>query len=149
MIYVECKPDKALISHIVGGEIKHLGNKSEVCKTLERTKNSIGIIDEDPHSHQPPYIKKIKFIKSEENLKLYRDENNKNKIILICPRLEEWILEIVREEKIDIRDYGFSEDPNQFHNEVNLKIPKFQQLINKLKRSKNKRLLRLKEFISN
>ncbi len=146
-IYVECKADKALIHHLsVSSKIIHSGNRGEICKVLEKTENSIGIMDEDPNSPQPHYFKKLKHIQSKEGLKLYKDKERDNKVILICPRLEEWVLEIVKEEKININDFDLPTDPNQFHKRVNVNISKFQQLVNTLKKE-NRKLQILINFI--
>lgn len=146
MIYVECKPDKALINHLIGGDIEHLGNKSEVCKRLEKLKNSIGIIDEDPNSPKPHYLKKLQYIKEKDDLKLYKDNENNNKVILICPRLEEWILDIVRKEEINLKDHNFPDNPNEFHNIVNINITEFQLLINKIKKRKKQKIINVGRF---
>ena len=64
MIYVECDTDVALVKNldIPKKEIIHAGNKGNVCNRLRKTKNSIGLIDEDPQSGQPRYIKNLSLI---------------------------------------------------------------------------------------
>ncbi len=64
MIYLECNPDKALVKAlgITKKEIFHTGNKGNVCKRLQKSKNSKGTVDEDPSSIQPNYIKKLQKI---------------------------------------------------------------------------------------
>jgi len=144
MIYVECKPDRVLIQTLTGREVEHLANKSAVFRVLQQKNNNIGIVDEDPNSPQPPYLRKMKLVKKQNNVTLYRDAN-RNKVIILSPRLEEWILEAVRQEKIQISNFGLPEDPNQFSHIVNFNIGKFQQLLHQLKQ--NKRLSTLREFI--
>jgi len=150
MIYVECKPDKILV-HVLTNktpdEIEHCGGKSEVLNKLKITKESIGIIDEDPESLSLyQLIKNFKLIKHQHSLKLYSDEN-KNKIIVICPRLEDWIIEISIQEDIKLSNYNLPEDSNTFHKIINFNISKFQMLLQRLAKSKNERLSTLKEFI--
>jgi hypothetical protein len=68
-------------------------------------------------------------------------------IIVICPRLEEWILEIAKQENINLSEFNLPDNPSEFHSTVNFNITNFQKLLHKLKETENKRLLALKEFI--
>jgi hypothetical protein len=149
MIYVECKPDKILIHTLDIREITHFGGRCFVCRELERRKNLVAVIDEDPRGPQPSYLKKLKLIKQQNSLKLFYDKENNNKVIMICPRLEEWILKAAKQQKIKLSDYNLPHESNQFHLVVNLDITNFQKLIHTLKKSKNKMLITLKKFISN
>jgi hypothetical protein len=59
MIYVECKPDKILVIVLTNktpDEIFHFGGKSEIFRRMQRERNVIGIVDEDPSAP----IQKIK-----------------------------------------------------------------------------------------
>ncbi len=137
MIYVECKPDFTLvksITNILKREIIHEGGKSEVCKRLERQKNCRGLIDEDPQSIQPPYVKKMiaKDDLSKLELKILQD-NNDNYLIVLCPRLEEWILKSAKEADIDVRRYNLPNNARKLHREININLDKFKILIADLK----------------
>ena len=51
MIYVECKPDKTLVIVLTNktpDEIFHFGGKSEIFRRMQKERNVIGIVDEDP-----------------------------------------------------------------------------------------------------
>ena len=62
MIYVECKPDFILVNNLGASkkEIIYGGGKAEVCRKMMKTENCIGLVDEDPASIQPPYLRKLK-----------------------------------------------------------------------------------------
>lgn len=67
MIYVECKPDTTLLS-VLGvprKEIFHAGGKGNVCVRLSKITDSKGLVDEDPESPQPGYLKKLKSYSAE------------------------------------------------------------------------------------
>ena len=150
MIYVECKPDKVLIHTLVNissKDIEHCAGKSGVCNKLKLKENSVGIIDKDPGSKPPPYLREFELKDKKFSLELYLDRERRNKIIIISPRLEDWILEIAKEEGINLSDYKLPEAPDEFHNVVNANITKFQQLLHHLIKKENKRILTLKEFI--
>jgi len=137
MIYTECKPDSALVKTlgVPKKEIIHLGGKPEVCKQLEKRKNWKGLIDEDPFSVQPPYLKKLQVREnlSDYELKVLNDNSNNNDLIVLCPRLEEWVLKATKEADIDIKKYNLPDDGERLHKEINIDIDKFEKLIKDLK----------------
>ncbi|MFQ5891233.1 MAG: hypothetical protein ACE5HW_00375 [Candidatus Methanofastidiosia archaeon] len=138
MIYVECKPDFTLVNSITDipkREIIHAGNKSELCKKLEKEKNCMGLVDEDPWSGQPSYIKRMrkKDGLSRYELKVLHDNSRDNNLVVICPRLEEWILRTAKEAGIDVRRYNLPNNDRKFREIINIKIDNFERLIGDLK----------------
>jgi|Deesub1362B_J571_1020462.scaffolds.fasta_scaffold05732_4 hypothetical protein len=138
MIFVECKPDRVLVESITGisrRKIRHAGNKPRVCKELERRRNCKGLVDEDPWSVQPPYLRRMVVVEdlSSFGIKILYDESRSNYLVVLCPRLEEWILEAAKEAKIDLRKYGLPRDVERFHREVSVGLVKFERLISDLK----------------
>jgi len=146
MIYVECKADKSLV-HVIADirpyEIEHCPGKNEVLKKLLKDKSSIGIIDEDPNAPSPNKLKELKFEcrESRLSLKFCYERSNNNLLIIICPRLEDWIIEASIEEKINLNSYDLPSNPAN--------ITKFQNLLHELLKKENKRLLTLRECIKN
>jgi hypothetical protein len=136
MIYVECKLDFALIRSITKiskREIVHAGGKPEVCKQLERRKNCKGLVDEDPWSIQPPYMKKMRARDlSKHEMKILHD-NKGNCLVVLRPRLEEWILRAAKEANVELRKYNLSSDAGKLHEEININIDRFKKLIEDLK----------------
>jgi len=151
MVYVECKADFTLvesITEIPKKEIIHEGGKSEVCKKLEKKKNCKGLVDEDPWSVQPPYVKKLgmKEDLSSYDLKILHDNSNKNALIVLCPRLEEWELKAAKEVNVDMKQYDLPKEPSKLHAIININLDKFERLIESLKQRSN-RLKALKKLL--
>ncbi len=148
MIYVECKPDFTLVkslTKIPKKEIIHeMKGKSEVCKKLERQRNCKGLVDEDPLSTQPSYIKKVKLENElfQYELKVFRDESNENRLIVLCPRLEEWILKAAQEADLNVERYHLPNIPGKLHRVINLDLSKFERLLKDLKDSERLKTLR-------
>jgi hypothetical protein len=144
MIYVECKADKSLV-HVIADvrpyEIEHCPGKNEVLKKLLKDKKSIGIIDEDPNAPSPNELKELKFEcrESRLSLKFCYERSNNNLLIIICPRLEDWIIEASKKEKINLNSYDLPSNPVDFHNIINPNITKFQNLLHVLKGKNNKK----------
>lgn len=160
MIVVECKPDYTLASRLTsssGRKVEHSANKSAVLTKLVRRKgfhayeNSLGIIDEDPRSYQPNIIMKFAMVEDSPTHKirlLYYKWLNNN-VLVLCPRLEEWIIEAARETGTLMSDYGLPNEPEVLHEIINLNINKFELLIDTLKRRSNrvKKLMQLIEVL--
>lgn len=121
MILVECDRHFVLVKSLTRGkEVEHSFNKSEACKKMQERKNCTGMLDEDPGSAQHPYINKLRqsALKQEipeHDLKLLPDKKNNNRIILLCPRSQEWILKTVQLVNIEIGKYYLPEKPSRLH----------------------------------
>lgn len=148
MIYLECKPDKALVGAlgVPRKEIRHLFSKGNVCNKLEKSRNSRGLVDEDPLSTQPSYIRKLKPYSEKAGIKLLHDEDNQNYLIILCPTLEEWILEVVKEVGIDMSSYGLPDDTSRLHEAINTKLKNFKYLLDDIKQ-KSSMLKTLEGFV--
>ncbi|MCD6221278.1 hypothetical protein J7K25_03870 [bacterium] len=135
MVFVECKADLTHIKNIGIrlNEIYHAGDKGRVCKNLRKKENVCGMVDEDPLSSQPSYLKEIRFIKEIEGIKYFKDEKRKNNVVILSPYLEEWILKIVKKYKIKIKEYGLPGESRKFHKIVNSNIEKLENLLEELK----------------
>jgi len=140
MYLVECKPDEALVRSLTKTskkQINHAGNKPELLKKLvKHHANSVGVIDEDPASHQPPLLRsftlKEELRKYEFKVLFYRKKNNT--LIILCPKLEDWILKAAREAHIDVTGkYRLPNDVALLHEEINFRMEQFQKLLKELK----------------
>ena len=149
---VECKPDRKLVKSLIPRRrIVHAGNKSGVLRRLTRNyENSIGLIDQDPASHQPPDLGKFREIRSDTSNKLrvlYFDRK-RNFIVILCPKLENWIIEASHEANINISEYKLPDDPDELHRIINLNLDKFEKLVSKLKQISN-RVRTLQNYLRN
>ena len=153
MIYVECKPDLTLVkflTNIKRRDITHeFKGKGEICNRLRKQANCKALLDEDPFGAQPRYMKEAKLVNDlpEHDLKLLHDSANNNYLVVLCPRLEEWVLKAAREAGIDVRKYDLPTDASRLHKEINIRLDKFEKLLEELKDSSNmlKTLKRLLE----
>jgi hypothetical protein len=147
MIYVECKSDLALVksvTKILKREIVHEKNKPEVCKRLEKQRNCKGLVDEDPWSTQPRYMKKVSLEDDlfQYELKVFHDESNGNDFFVLCPRLEDWILKAAKQAGLNVQKYGLPNIPERLHRVINLDLDKFERLLADLKDSKRLKTLK-------
>lgn len=137
MIYTECKPDSTLVKMLgmPKKQIIHQQGKPEVCKQLAKRENWIGLVDEDPFSVQPPYLKNLQVKENSPNygLKILSDPSKNNDLFILCPRLEEWIIKATEEAGIDIKRYNLPDDGEKLHKVINIDLRKFEKLVKDLK----------------
>ena len=144
MIYVECKPDFTLVqslTNVTRREITHeFKGKGEICNRLREQTNCKGLVDEDPSSGQPRYVKEARLENdlSEHDIKVLYHGSTDNRLIVLCPRLEEWILNAAREAGIDVRKYNLPNDGANLHRHINISLDKFESLLKDLKGSSSR-----------
>lgn len=150
MIYVECNADYALVKTlgVSRKEITHCRGKGKVCRLLERKgkRNCKGLVDEDPFAIQPPYLKRLQLKEdlSSSGIKILNDRSSNKKVIILCPRLEDWILKATTEAQVDIRKYNLPDNSDDLHKHMN--INRFERLIDDLMERSN-RVKVLKRFL--
>ena len=144
MIFIECKPDLALLKSLTSiprREITHeFKGKGEICNRLRKLSNCTGLIDEDPDSGQPLYVKEAKLENdlSEHEIKVLHHSQTDNRLIVLCPTLEEWILRATRQAGINIRNYSLPNNARRLHREINISLDKFEKLLEDLKGSSSR-----------
>jgi hypothetical protein len=131
-------------------KVIHAGNKSELLKHLIKySENSVGVIDEDPYSVQPPLMNMFKQHAAFTNygIKILTQENKRNVLVILMPRLEEWVIESAKEVRVDLNEYGLPKEPILFHEIVNTKLDNFKKLVEYLVKTKSSRIVALKNYL--
>ena len=138
---VECKADDVLvrcIGNLPKREVVHeLKGKYEVCRRLGTLSNCRGVIDEDPLSVQPSYCERItreggQTELAEHNIKLLYDKSLNNRIVVLCPRLEGWILRVAIEADVDVEKHGLPNDEAELHRIINERLDRFERMLDEL-----------------
>lgn len=149
-IVLECNPDEALIK-VLGYTrkmITHQPGRGEVINYLQRNPSAIGIVDEDPGSAKPTYFSKFTHESDEQfDIASFHIPKLRTRLIVIKPRLEEWILKQALESKINPKSYSLPEDANDLHKIINTKIPLFEKMIKEMLEKGNSGLKHLKNLI--
>ena len=113
----ECYFDTVLIKTIL--KIKHINHKKGCANVVKEIKEgklkddfAVGIIDKD--KRQLDYIKndceeEIK----ESNLVLYKHKTKQHYFIQLAPAIENWILNVIDEGRLNVDDLGLSRDLNK------------------------------------
>lgn len=150
-IYVECKTDATLVNALLGiaKTIAHEKGKPGVCRRLQGGKNTIGMVDEDPGQAQPTYLEKLRVKRNlaRHGLKLLQDASTGNQVVVLCPKLEDWILDACSESGIRASTYGLPDDPSTLHRDANISQKEFRRLLRDLKKRNSQRLSSLSSLL--
>jgi hypothetical protein len=146
MIYVECYPDTVLVRTLTGlgpREIGHEGGKSKVVSRVSKGSNTTGLVDEDPLQVQPPYLLRMETLLDEagRGLRLLRDSDRANHIVVLCPRLEDWVVRAAREAGVNLDDYSLPGDARLLHRVIKERLSSFQRLVEDLRNADRLRSL--------
>ncbi len=135
MIFVECNADKTLLTAlgIRSQEICHVFSKGNVCNRLRKNKNCIGLVDEDPGSGQPQYMETLTLVSHENAVRVLHDKNNQNNVVVLCPRLEDWIVDAAKQAELNLANYHLPANGNALHKVVNTRLDEFEKLIKDMK----------------
>lgn len=118
MIVVECYNDEFLIKILGFSRPKHEGCKGKVLEKVTKDRNPlvIGIVDEDPDSHQPSSLRDYIQEDSKSSIKLLVSKrDSRRRIVQISPFLEEWILQRARQNKILPSAFDIPNDSHALH----------------------------------
>jgi len=148
-IIVECKPDEILAKSLglAKNEIAHQNCKGEVCNLLMKTKISLAMVGEDPNSNQPKYLNNYTLIENKHDVKiLYLKSKNKT-IMVLKPRLEEWILKRCKKSVVNPEKYFLPSNNKQLKDMINYHLVNFTNLLKELNQKNDIGLVYLKEQI--
>jgi hypothetical protein len=125
-VLVECNADEAVLRAlgVAKKQLLHFGGKGEVINRLKERPGATGMVDEDPASAQPRDLNNYREeVQSTEGLRLLiRQGKGGQRIILVCPRLEDWLIHRAQSIGVKPENYGLPADPNRLHS-----IPRYEQ----------------------
>ena len=147
---VECRPDEALLSLLLPSRqhVIHRSGKPEVLKFVKKTEDTLGMIDEDPSSIQPPILSQLQELESSSQLGLKLSKfSDARRVITLNPRLEEWVLDECRRMDIPLTRYNLPTDSEAFHDIVNQRLDNFSRLVSDLRSGGSERLRKLSDWL--
>lgn len=149
LVLVECNPDVSLLRElgIPRRRIRHAGGKGDICNYLRKSKNAIALMDEDPDSSQPGYLRKLAEIELNAweagcQIRVLEDRERGHRIVLLHPSLEEWILRAAQQNGVDVARLGLPAEGNSLHQVIAVRPSTFEELLRSLRESRELRCLR-------
>ena len=151
-VHLECLPDETLVK-ILGIPkklVKHHNDKGRVCKSLKKNINIIGIVDEDPGAPQPSYISELILVEpdSKHGLRVLTDLKRNNFLIIVCPRLEDWIINVTNRQQVKLQQFSLPNKSTELHRIINTRLESFKKLIEHLHEVNCESILHLKRLLN-
>ena len=153
-IILECKPDEVFIRALGFSkkQIIHQPNKGEVINFLRKNPSlvCVGIIDEDPGTTQPKHLNEFVFNHelSKHNFSVFESKRTNHLIIMIKPRLEDWILNVAKTSHVSPGEFSLPDDPRHLHKVINYQLQKFRLMLLQILSKKSEALIALKKIIA-
>ena len=150
MLFLECSPD-ATLARTLGvprQEIIHSSGKGKVARNLQKRPGVSGMVDQDPGSAEPEALRQFCEESNHHGVILKVDRERYNRLVILCPRLEEWIIQTARAAQIPMTDFRLSENPGQLHADFNQRLPNFERLLKVLLEQRSARLLHLQSLLT-
>jgi hypothetical protein len=125
-VLVECDADEVVLRNL-GVPRKHLfhfGGKDKLINRLKQLPGAVGVVDEDPASIQHPDLKaSYRQAKSAEGLRLLtRQGSGGQRLVIVCPKLEDWLINRAKLSGIRPEKFTLPSDPDRLHG-----IPRYEQ----------------------
>lgn len=109
-ILPECYVDTQVAKIIVQAKLNHQMGCNQVANKLQREFNesiALGIIDEDKNKGAAhPYIKQFELRLSLEGLQLKKHKQKEHYLIVICPEIENWLLNDAKSINLDLTEFN-------------------------------------------
>ncbi len=147
-IHVECKPDELLVSKFgfTRKSVTHHTGKSRVFSKMKLAQNTLALVDEDPGTAKTTYEKGLILIEERHGIKKYEDKNG-NRILVLGGKLENWIVAVCNQAKVNLRDYGLPVKPDDLHEVINQRLRQFGELVIYLLQVNNPAIVTLKSWL--
>lgn len=117
MYLVECYADELFLCNLlpnIANNIEHTGSRSKIIKKIDNGKGIYkALIDEDPDSKQDERLNSYSMSFANTFIKVYKAKGSI--IVVLCPRIEEFLLNIAREVNIDPKDYNLPNNGEELH----------------------------------
>jgi hypothetical protein len=117
-IAVEYYPDEAVLRAlgVPRRQLLHEARKGEVFNWLRNTPRGMGMADEDPTSTQPRDRCNYQQVEASEGLLLLtRCGSGGQRLIVVCPRLEDWLMQRAEACGVDPRRYHLPDTAKELH----------------------------------
>lgn len=145
-VITECFIDTNLIEFLLNAKVNHQHCCNNVVKTLNnkfKDEFAIGIIDNDKRA--VAYIKDCEKIRETKRLKFFKHRERNQYLITISPAADRFILNIAKEQGVDISNFELSINFKDFlketKTETSNKDQRFKKLFKEIKNHKEISLL--------
>jgi hypothetical protein len=141
-VCVECNPDAVLVEALGFTRPVHARGNAKVTKYVCEHDDVIGLQDEEPTSIPPRMLGRFTEVRREHDMRLMEWQGRR--IVVLCPRLEEWLLRTAERARVDPEAMRFNlpRDPERLKDVINKRLPNLRRLTEELADTERMRTLR-------
>ena len=149
-LFLECKPDEVLarVAGVPPHAIVHSPGNGSVSKLLGKHPGVTGMVDEDLGSAEPRALKQYLQVSDIHDLRLRIEKGSSNRLVVVCPKLEDWLIKTAKTASVKMTKFSLSENPCELHADINTRLPNMERLLQELLARKSPRLLHLKTLLA-
>lgn len=149
-VFLECKPDEVLarVAGVPPRAIVHSPGKGNVSGSLGKNSGVAGLVDEDFGGPEPSTLRKFLEESTLHDVRLKTDKIRRNRLVVLCPKLEDWVIKTAKAANLKMADFNLSENPRELHADINDRLPNLERLLNQLLAQQSPRLLHLKALLA-
>lgn len=123
MVFVECTRDVNFVRAlgVQRAKIVHAGGKGEVIKRIDRWLRKYpgspvaGLVDEDPGTKPPAGFNSYRQHRSEPGYAVYEHNQHQAQLVVLRPRLEEWLYARAKECGLEPSSFGLPPKAGELH----------------------------------
>ena len=82
-----------------------------------------------------------------DGLRVFQDRSRRNRVVVLRPRLEDWIVAAAKASGIKMADYGLLDNPARLHRHINANLVKYERLLDALDEAASTRLAALRRVL--
>jgi len=150
MIAVECHADTTLVLTLGATKrmVSHARGKGQVLDILRKGRAVVGVVDEDPGSALCLEMRNYRQTDALGGLRLLRHVSVQDRrLVVICPRLEEWMLARAKAAGVNPVGFGLAAEARQLHGSGRYDTkPRFREFVERLSAT-DPEVQRLREWI--
>ena len=149
-LFLECKPDEtlAIALGVPRRAIIHSHGKGRISNNLKKHVDVLAMVDDDLGATDTPTLRQFAELSSEGDVVLKVDRSTKNRLVVICPRLEPWVLKTAKDADIKMEDHGLPGKLRDLDEVINFRLVQLAALVKELVERKSPRILRLRSFLA-
>ena len=149
-LLLECNADE-VVARALGvprRSIIHSHGKGRVSQSLNKCNDVAALVDEDPESPEPLTLSRYVEVDHNHDVCLKRDKSRGNRLVVVCPKLEDWLIKTAKSANVKMSDFNLNDRPGDLHADINQRLPNLQRLLNHLLELQSPRLLHLKSLLA-
>ena len=148
-LFLECRPDEtlAMVLGVPRKAIVHSHSKGRVAKSLATHSGVAGMVDEDFGEKEPLSFRRYSEVSFTHDVRLRLDSERKNRLVVVCPRLEPWLMKTAKVANVEMGRFGLPTNLRDLDADINYRLPSLERLLNALLEAKSPRLLHLRALL--